>query len=269
MLSISRIPPALTTLAAATTLLMTMGVNAASTTASPFPAYVHEALTVVAKRSHVPILGPMWLPDTQTMGRRLMPPGGTFAATVHATPTRYQIEFWVESHALPVNSPDAIKDSKDAKPIAVISGKQYLNTGGAAVAVHDNIAAWGPIPKSAERVAITPTLSGITWMPQTAGVEVEMIAWRERGWRIEADAFPVPNVRPVITAVAIARNLVPKVMASMPGQRGTLSISTSWRDDNGTATTAMWQRGKLVYAIFTPYGVSSATTVVSSLYPAR
>ena len=234
-----------------------------------FPSYVANAMAVAAKTTKLPVLGPLWLPDTKAMGRRLMPPHGIFAVTVKASKTRYTMQFWVEAHALPVNGPKVVQDSEDphAKPITVVSGERYRTARDAAVAVDDNIAVWGPVPKTAQRVAITPNLSGLAWMPQTAGVEVEMIAWRERGWRVEADAFPVPNVKPVTTAVATARTLVPRVMASMPGHIGTLSISTSWRDDDGTATTAMWQRGKLVYSVFAPYGVTSATTVVSSLYP--
>lgn len=50
----------------------------------------------------------------------------------------------------------------------------------------------------------------------------------------------------------------------MPDQLGTIVID---QNVDGDHTTAMWQRGTLVYSAFANYGVSSATAVVGSLHP--
>ncbi len=271
MFPISRISQAVIVLAATTTLLMTTGVSAAPTTPSPFPSYVRQAMTVAGAGSHVPILGPVWLPDTRASGVRLMPPRGTFAATVQATSTSYRMAFWVEAHALPVNSPQVEQNSEDpsATPIAIVSGQRYPTRAQAKRAVwHGTVGEFGglanltAIPQNAHPVAITATQSGEVWFAHNYPV----IAWRERGWLLVTAPTIVPSQRTawVAAAVTTARLVVDKVRAPMPGQFGTIAIDVG---GDGIHTTARWQRGRIVYSVFANYGVSSATTVVGSLYP--
>lgn len=265
---ISRVPRVVIVLAVGTTLLMTMGVSAAPTTPIPFPAYVRQAMAVVAKTTRVPILGPVWLPDTKAMGGRLMLPGGTFAATAQATATQYQMEFWVEAHALPVNSPQVVQDSDDPSvtPIVTLSGHRYATRRAAAQAVmHNPGLSWMAVPQNATRLSITPTQSGWIWKdPHGSGWWYE--AWDERGWLIETIPLIAPQTGLTAAdkeASQIARSLMGKVMAPMPGQRGTIAIAMG----DGDHTTVQWQRGRIVYSVFAGYGLSSATTVVGSLSP--
>jgi len=270
MLPISRVPQAVIVLAVATMLLMTTGVSSTPTTPSPFPSYVRQAMTVAAIHTHVPILGPVWLPDTKASGSRLMPSGGTFAATVQATATQYQMEFWVEAHTLPVNSPQIVQDSGDPsdEPIVTISGQRYATKRAAAQAVtHNPGLSWMAVPPNATRLSITPTQSGWIWKdPHGSGWWYE--AWAERGWLIETVPVLVGGPKTNRSTAAkeasqIARTFTTKIMSPMPGQRGTIAIAQG----DGDHTTAMWQRGRIVYSVFANYGLSSATTVVGSLYP--
>ncbi len=227
-------------------------------------------MRVAAKTAtQVPILGPLWLPDAKAAGSRLMPPGWTFAATVQAAPTRYQMNFWLEAHALAANSPKVVQDSGDPSvtPIATVSGQRYHTSSEAARAVMQNNdngdLRFAKIPKTAHRISIAPETPGWVWRQTSAtGSKSLMITWHERGWLIETDPSFVPAYE---TAVSFARHLVPKVMAPMPGRTGTITIAVA---ADGQHTTATWQRGKIAYSVFADYGVSSATTVISSLYPA-
>jgi hypothetical protein len=236
----------------------------AATSAISFPSYVRQAMHVAASTTRVPVLGPVWLPDTKAEGRRLMPPGGTFAATVKATPTSYQINFWVEAHALPVNSPKVVQDSDDpdVTPIVTVSGRRDPTKAVATKRVWNNVI---PVPRTAKRVTITANISGWLWKvtDRLRSSGLIFIAWKERGWLVETAPIIPPNTDGVQVAVGTAKALIPKVLAAMPGQTGTIAIAMG----DGMHTTAMWQRGRLVYSVFANYGLSSATTVVGSLYP--
>lgn len=242
-----------------------------ATSAVPFPPYVLQAMRVIAKTTRVPVLGPLWLPDTKAAGSRLMPPGGTFAATVKATPTSYQMNFWVEAHAFPVNSPKVVQDSGDPSvtPIVTIIGRRYTTkTAAAHTVIHNAGIAWAPIPNTAKRVPITAKISGWIWKHKVTGntnhsYQVMYVAWHERGWLIETVPIIPPKTNLSTVAVGTAQSLISKVMAPMPGQTGTIAIAMG----DGMHTTTMWQRGRIVYSVFANYGLSSATTVVSSLYP--
>jgi hypothetical protein len=114
-------------------------------------------------------------------------------------------------------------------------------------------------------LSITPTLSGWLWKAPNGSAWYE--AWDERGWLIETIPMIAPTTR-VTTAAQkadqVARSLIGKVMPPMPGKRGTLAIAMG----DGDPTNAVWQRGRIVYSVFAGwYGLSSATTVASSLYP--
>ncbi len=267
MLPISRVLQATVVLVAATTLLMTTEVSAAPTTPSPFPSYVRQAMDVVAKATRVPVLGPVWLPNTKAIGGRLMPPGGTFAATTQATATQYQINFWVEAHALPVNSPKVVQDSDDPSvtPIVTINGHRYATRRAAAKAVtHNPGLSWMSIPHNAMQLSITPTRSGWIWKNTNGSAWYE--AWDEKGWLIETIPIIAPKTGLIAAdkeASQIARSLIGKIMAPMPGQRGPIAIAMG----DGDHTNAQWQRGRIVYSVFANYGLSSATTVVGSLFP--
>jgi len=272
MLPLSRVLQATVVLVAATTLLMITEVSAVPTTPSLFfPSYVRQAMDVVAKTTSVPVLGPVWLPNTKVSRISLMPLGGTFAATVQATSTRYQMNFWVEAHALPVNSPKVTQDSEDPNttPIAIVSGQRYTTRAQAKLAVWHGamsefvgLANLTAIPKNAHPVTITATQSGDVWIAH----DYPVIAWRERGWLLVTAPTIVPSHHTawVAAAVTTARLVVSKVRSPMPGQFGTIAIDVG---GDGIHTTARWQRGRIVYSVFANYGVSSATTVVGSLYP--
>jgi hypothetical protein len=114
-------------------------------------------------------------------------------------------------------------------------------------------------------VTITANISGWLWKvtDRLRSSGLIFIAWKERGWLVETAPIIPPNTDGVQVAVGTAKALIPKVLAAMPGQTGTIAIAMG----DGMHTTAMWQRGRLVYSVFANYGLSSATTVVSSLYP--
>lgn len=195
-----------------------------------------------------------------------MPTGGTFAATVKATPTSYQLNFWVEAHALPVNSPKVVQDSDDpdVTPVVTVSGRRDPTKAAATQRVLNHVV---PIPHTAKRVTITANISGWLWKVTdrlNRSSSLIFIAWKERGWLIETAPIIPPNTEGVRVAVRTAKALIPKVTAPMPGQTGTIAIAMG---GDGMHTTAMWQRGRIVYSVFANYGLSSATTVVGSLYP--
>ncbi len=124
------------------------------------------------------------------------------------------------------------------------------------------------VPKTAKSVTITSTITGWVWIqPMKTGLTLPTIAWDERGWLIVTSPVYLPRNQKQWTseAVSTARTLVSKIMVPMLGQTGTIYIANA---ADGLHTTAMWRRAQTVYSIFADYGVSSATTVIGSLYPA-
>jgi hypothetical protein len=57
---------------------------------TPFPRYVQQALAVAAKKTRVPVLGPLWIPDRSAANSRLNPAHGTFAAALQLVRTHYR-----------------------------------------------------------------------------------------------------------------------------------------------------------------------------------
>ncbi len=234
-----------------------------------FPAYVADAMAVAEKHTKVPVLGPLWLPTHAAAGSAVGPKDGTFSATVQSSKTQYTMQFWYEPHALPVNNPDVGQDSTDpgSGPLVIISGERTSTRSAAKDAVLENGLDNGGIPKDAKKMAITSKISGEVWTERAKGYVFPTIAWHEQGWLLmTSPPLPSSTIRQAeAAAVASARRLISKVRAPMPGQAGTVLIEQA---GDGEHTDAMWQRGKLVYSVFANYGLSPATTVVGSLYPA-
>jgi len=240
-----------------------------------FPVYVAAAMAAATHHTKVPVLGPLWLPTHDAGGSLVRPKNGTFAAVVTTSKRQYTMQFWREPHPLSVNNPELVQDSTDPalEPLVSITGTREPNRRTARNTVLKNgldgfveSTMLLGIPKYAKHVAITATLSGAVWtVPQPRHL-VAIIAWHEHGWLLVTSPSFAPNTvrQAEAAAVGMARTLISKVMAPMPGQLGTIVID---QGGDGHHTTAMWQRGTLVYSVFANYGVSSATTVVGSLYP--
>ncbi len=243
-----------------------------------FPAYVAAAMAVAAEHTNVPILGPLWLPTHAAGGSLMRPKNGTFAAIVKTSKRQYTMQFWREPHPLPVNNPEVVQDSTDSavEPLATVTGVRepsrldardmVLKNGLDGFNLHGTLL---HIPVNAQYVAITTTISGEVWIRRlrTRDPYSAVIAWHEHGWLLVTESplvYSTPR-QAVASAVKTASTLISKVMAPMPGQLGTIWID---QGGDGEHTTAMWQRGKLVYSVFANYGLSPATTVVGSLYPA-
>ena len=237
-----------------------------------FPAYVAAAMAVAAKHTNVPVLGPLWLPT-----HNVRPKNGTFAAVVKTSKRQYTMQFWREPHPLSVNNPEVVQDSTDPalEPLASVTGVRepsrraardmVLKNGLDGFTLHGTLL---HIPANAQYVAITTTISGAVWIRRlrTRDPYSAVVAWHEHGWLLVTESpfvYSTPR-QAVASAVKTASTLISKVMAPMPGQLGTIWID---QGGDGEHTTAMWQRGKLVYSVFANYGLSPATTVVGSLYP--
>lgn len=252
--------------------VLTLG---AKTIPPAFPRYVQQALAVAAKNTRVPVLGPLRIPTNMSV----YPKGGTFAADAHATRTQYAISWWWERRAMPVNDPKIIQSSTllgNPNQLLNIEGTHYSTRAQARAAVLKNVfnQFTQAIPKTATHATLATGITADVWRQQTlSGPRGKMspwdnIAWRERGWLIVTAPNAVfyqdaPHTQRAYEAEAVtwARFLISKVMAPMPGQLGTISVYAAG------GVRVEWQRGRIVYAVYEPYGLSPATTVVGSLYP--
>ena len=235
-----------------------------------FPPDVAQAMAWAARRTRVPVLGPVWVPAFHIRGR-------TFAATVVAKPAAYQIEFWREWHLLPPNSPKVDSTDPALEPLVSVGGTRESSP---ALARHvvttnafDQIAGLQHstrIPPAAQTVAITPTIRGRLWSHGSHGgrLIVTVIAWHERGWLVVTYGPSLSRSKTAQrqAAIAEAQQQVPKIMAAMPGQWGTICVAPAGTGDH---TFVAWQRGTIVYSVYCNNGISGATTVVASLYPYR
>ena len=251
---------------------LTLGAKA---TPPAFPPYVQQALAVAAKKTRVPVLGPLRIPTNMSV----YPKDGTFAADVHATRTQYAVSWWWERRAMPVNDPKIIQASTllgNPNPLLTIEGTHYSTRAQARAAVLKNVfnQFTQAIPKTATHATLATGITADVWRQQTlSGPRGKMspwdnIAWRERGWLIVTAPNAVfyqdaPHTQRAYETEAVtwARSLISKVMAPMPGQFGTISVNPAG------GVWVKWQRGRIVYAVYEPYGLSPATTVVGSLYP--
>ncbi len=233
--------------------------------ASPpaFPLYVRQALAVAAKKTQVPVFGPLRIPPNASV----YPKDGTFAADVHATRTQYAISWWWERRAMPVNDPKIIQASTllgNPNQLLTVEGTRYATSAQARRIVWSNV--FDPkthyaLPASARHVRLTSGITGWLWSTKLT----DDMVWKERGWTI-ATSIPMPSLQKPQWAAQVttwAKSLISKVMAPVPGQLGTISVYPG----NPSAVSVKWQRGRIVYAVYVPYGLSPATTVVGSLYP--
>ncbi len=237
----------------------------AKATPPTFPGYVKQALAITARKTRVPVLGPLWIPNRTAASSRLGPKDGTFAAGLQSSRTSYAISWYYEPHALSVNNPEIAQDSTDPQhsPMLTVEGIRYPTRAKARAVVWSNIfypKTHCAVPANARPVHLASALTG--WLWSTKGTDD--IVWRERGWTIATSA-PMPSLQKkslwATQATTWAHTLVPKIMAPMPGQVGTIT------DNPAGGVWVKWQRGRIVYAVYEPYGLSPATTVVGSLYP--
>ena len=228
-----------------------------------FPPYVQQALAVAAKKTRVPVLGPLRIPSSESV----YPKDGTFAADVHATRTQYAISWWWERRAMPVNDPQIIQASTllgNTNSLLTVEGTRYATTAQARRIVWSN--GFDPkthyaVPAGARHVRLTSTLTGRRWSTRLT----DDIVWKEHGWTI-ATSIPMPSLQKsqwATQAITWAKSLISQVMAPMPGQLGTISVYPG----NPSDVSVGWQRGRTVYKVYAPYGLSRATRVVASLYP--
>ena len=243
---------------------LTLGTKA---TPPAFPPYVQQALAVAAKKTQVPVLGPLWIPDRAAANSRLIPAHGTFAASLQSSRTAYAISWYYEPHSLSVNNPEIAQDSMGPQhaPMLIVEGIRYPTRSKARAVVLSNIfypKTYYAVPANARPVHLASGLTGWLWL--TKGTDD--IVWQERGWTIATSA-PMPSLQKkslwATQATTWAQTLVPKIMAPMPGQVGTIT------DNPSGGVWVKWQRGRIVYAIYVPYGLSPATTVVGSLIHTR
>ncbi len=256
--------------------VLTLG---AKTIPPAFPPYVQQALAAAAKKTRVPVLGPLWIPNRTAASSRLGPKDGTFAASLQSSRTAYAISWYYEPHALSVNNSAIAQDSTDPQhaPMLTVEGIRYPSRAQARAAVFQNVfnQFTQAIPKSATHATIAKGITADVWRQRTpSGPNGKMspwdnIAWRERGWLIVTAPNAVfyqdaPQTQRAYEAEAVTwgKPLISKVMAPMPGMLGTISVQSG-----GGGVSVKWQRGRIVYAVYVPYGLSPATTVVGSLYP--
>lgn len=249
-----------------------------------FPNATLQAFAVLAKTTRLPLSAPTWLP-----------PHHAYVATqISATPNQYQIAWWFEPKALPVNSPAIMQDSSDPTDVAVLSldVRRYATTRDAHVAVaHAIFDMHTPplmgIPKTAQQVTILPHLPGYKWFEtvQDPGhhVKIGFIAWHERGWILRTTAAaPGPGTsalnegrdgKPILVngvlsggLIWTAQQFVKAVTANRPGSFGGVSVDLA---PDGAHTGAIWQVGHLVYTISADRGVSTAISAAGSMerYP--
>jgi hypothetical protein len=241
---------------------LTLGVTQ---TPPAFPLDVQQALDVAVKKTRVPVLAPAWIPDRTAANSRLSPAHGTFAVSLQAFRTAYAISWYYEPHGLAVNNPEIAQDSTDPQhaPMLTVEGSRYSTRAQARAVVWSNIfypKTHDVIPVHARAVAIASTVTGWVWSTK----DTDDIVWQERGWTLATSA-PMPSLREkslwATQATTWARTLLPKIMAPMPGQVGTIRVNPTG------GVWIKWQRGRIVYAVYEPYGLSPATTVVGALYP--
>lgn len=240
---------------------------------------MEQALAVAAKTTRVPVLGPLWIPNRTAMGSRLGPKDGTFAASLQSSRTSYAISWSYEPRALSVNNPEIAQDSTDPQhaPMLTVEGIRYPTRAQARAAVLKNVfnQFTRAIPKTATHVALATGITADVWRQRTpSGPNGTMspwnnVAWHQRGWLIVTAPNAVfyqdaPQTQRAyeVEAITWAKSLIPKVRAPMPGMLGSISVQ-----GGGGGVSVKWQRGRIVYAVYEPYGLSPATTVVGSLYP--
>jgi len=239
---------------------LTLGAKA---TPPAFPPYVQQALAVAAKKTRVPVLGPLRIPPSASV----YPKDGTFAVDVHATRAQYAISWWWERRAMPVNDPHIIQASTllgNPNQLLTVEGTRYATSVQARRLVWSNVfdsKMHYALPASARPVHLAAGLTGWLWSARLT----DDIAWKEHGWTI-ATSIPMPSLKKsqwATQAITAAKSLISQVMAPMPGQLGTISVYPG----NPSAVSVEWQQGRTVYQVYAPYGLSRATTIVGALHP--
>ncbi len=218
---------------------------------------------VAARKTQVPVYGPLRIPPSASV----YPKNGTLAADVPATRAPYAISWWGKRRAMPVNDPNIIQASTllgNPNQLLTVEGTRYATSAQARRIVWSNV--FDPkthyaVPASARHVRLTSEITGELWSTRLT----DDIVWKERGWTI-ATSIPMPSLQKsqwATHAITWAKSLISKVMAPMPGQLGTISVYPG----NPSGVSVGWQRGRTVYKVYAPYGLSGATTVVGSLSP--
>ena len=247
-----------------------------------FPGYTRQALRVLAKITRLPLWAPTWFPS----------PHHYVAIQVSATSNQYQMAWWFEPKALPVNSPEIMQDSRDPTDVAILSldVHRYATSAEAHVAVAHAIFGMSAhplttIPATSQRVTIIPHLPGYKWFEDvlftdaTHKTKVGYIAWHERGWLLVTQAVSPGsgtnsldegrNGKPILAngvlnggLIWTAQQFVNAVTANRLGSFGGVSVDPA---PDGAHTGAIWQAGRMVYTINADRGVSTAISAAGSM----
>lgn len=233
----------------------------------PFPSTVRSALVVAARHTHVPVLGPTWLPPLTHHTTVLNRAHHTYAATVKAQATNYSITWWGERHRFAVNSPNIMPDTIDAagSPFVSVAGRRYATPAEAHSAVAHAIFTMSvepqtTIPRGAQRVTISPHILGWKWVETDRSGPVKTIdylAWHDRGWLV----VTVPALGSGL--IGTAQSFVSQVAANRPGQFGGIAIDPT---GDSTVAIATWQQGRLMYTVTATWGVSTAVLTARSMH---